>query len=112
LDGTPYSLPQRFLSEGTLPNFQKLVTQGNLRPLISVQPPLSSVAWASFMTGARPAEHGISGFVERNPGTLEWFVPRADHLQRPTIFKRLSEAGKRIFVMNVPLTSPPQKSME
>lgn len=109
LDGTPYSLLQRFLNEGALPNFRALVAQGNLTPLLSVQPPLSSVAWASFMTGARPAEHGIPGFVERDPKTLEWFVPRADHLQRPTIFKRLSDVGKRIFVMNVPLTSPPQK---
>ncbi len=109
LDGTPYSLLQRLMQEGIMPNFKQLAAQGQLTPMNSIITPLSSVAWASFMTGAKPAEHGISGFVERDPQTMDWFVPKADRLKKATILQILSNQGKRVFSMNVPLTYPPYK---
>ncbi len=109
LDGTPFSLLNQLMSEGIMPNFRQLVHKGDFRELYSVQPPLSSVAWASFMTGAKPAEHGISGFVERDPQTMDWFVPKADRLKKKPLLQILSEKGKRVFSMNVPLTYPPYK---
>ncbi len=107
LDGTPFSLLKRLMNEGVMPNLKRLVRQGSFREMYSVQPPLSSVAWASFLTGSKPAEHGISGFVERNPQTMDWYVPKADRLQKETFLQILSRKGKRVFSMNVPLTYPP-----
>ena len=109
LDGTPFSLLRQLTEEGLMPHFKELSAQSVFRPLNSVQPPLSSVAWASFMTGGKPNEHGISGFVERDPQTMDWFVPNAKHLKRATIFQTLSQKGKRVFSMNVPVTYPPFK---
>ena len=109
LDGTPFSLLNRLMDEGVMPNLRELVKTATFRELHSVQPPLSSVAWASFMTGGKPAQHGISGFVEREPRTMDWFVPKADRLKLPTVFQILSDQGKRVFSMNVPLTYPPFK---
>ena len=109
LDGLPYSLLNKLLDEGVLPNFKKLVNNHNLRSMKSVHPPISSVAWASFMTGKDPINHNIFGFIEREPETMEVFVPTSVNLKSKTIWEYLSEKGLRVFTMNVPLTYPPKK---
>ena len=109
LDGVPFSLLKKMIALGAMPNLENLVKAGEFRPINSVHPPISSVAWASFLTGEKPAVHGITGFVERNPATWEWFVPNASHLKVKTILQLLSDSGWRVFSMNVPVTYPPQK---
>ncbi len=109
LDGTPFTLLQKLIREGIMPNFKKLVEVSTFKQMDSVLPAVSSSAWASFMTGTTPDEHGILGFVDRNPATMEWYVPNAAHLRKKTIWQTLSEQKKRVFVMNVPVTYPPQK---
>lgn len=93
---------------GRFPNFKRLARNGSLRRMNSVLPCLSSVAWASYMTGKNPGKHGIFGFVEKKPGTLDLFVPTARDMKSETIWKIMSRAGKRVFVMNVPVTYPPR----
>ncbi len=92
-----------------MPNLAGLVKKSSFTQMDSVQPPVSSVAWASFMTGRQPHEHGIMGFIDRDPSTMEWYVPLADRLRAKTLWSILSEHNKRVFVMNVPMTYPPQK---
>ncbi len=108
LDGTPFTLLQQLFREGVMPNLKKLAEESVFKQMDSVQPPVSSSAWASFMTGKTPAQHGILGFVDRTPADMNWYVPNADHLRAKTIWQILSEQGKRVFVMNVPVTFPPK----
>ncbi len=109
LDGVPYSLLKRLMADGKMPNFRRLVESGGvLQRMRSVLPPISSCAWASFMTGKGPAGHNIYGFIERDPQTMEVHVPTANDLRAETLWHRLSDAGKRVFVMNVPVTFPPK----
>ena len=108
LDGTPFTLLQKLTADGIMPNFKKLKSESDFRQMDSVNPPVSSSAWASFLTGATPDQHGILGFVERNPADMDWFVPNTKHLLKSTLWQALSEQGKRVFSMNVPLTYPPQ----
>jgi len=107
LDGVPYSLLKSLTERGIMPHVAQLIRDGSFREMNSVQPPISSSAWASFLTGGQPAQHGILGFTERNPRTMEWFTPDARHLKMPTLLQLLSQKGKRVFSMNVPVTSPP-----
>ena len=67
LDGTPYSLAQRFLAEGRMPNLASLLEQGSAVPMRSVLPNVSSVAWTSIVTGCNPGKHNIYGFIDRVP---------------------------------------------
>ncbi|MDQ7028380.1 MAG: alkaline phosphatase family protein [Ardenticatenia bacterium] len=108
LDGTPYSFLQEALRAGRLPNLGHLVKEGSLLRMTSVYPWVSSVAWATFMTGVNPAKHGIFGFIDRDPRTYRTFIPVASHMRAPTLWERLSQAGKRVLVMNVPVTFPPK----
>lgn len=109
LDGVPFSLLNKLFEYGIMPNFQQLVNNQNFREMNSVQPPISSVAWTSFMTGKNPAGHNIYGFIEREPETMEVFVPTALNIKSKTIWEYLSELGKRVFTINVPVTYPPKK---
>ncbi len=75
LDGTPYTFLKKEIGEGSLPNLSGLFARGRLAQMETEIPTISSVAWASFMTGANPGEHGIFGFTDRQPGSYELFFP-------------------------------------
>jgi len=109
LDGVPYSFLKKAFDDGVMPNFSRLVGEGSFVRMNSVIPTISSVAWSSFMTGKNPAKHGIFGFVDRNPETLELFIPTSTNMRCKTLWEILSEHGRRVVVMNVPVTYPPRK---
>ncbi len=109
LDGVPFSLLKGFFERGKLPRLKQLAGRGAFKEIVSVQPPLSAPAWASFLTGGAPHEHGILSFTERDARSLNWYTPNAAHLRRPTLLQKLSDRGKRVFSMNVPVTYPPGK---
>lgn len=89
-----------------MPNTAALLRRGSLRRMSSVYPWVSSVAWSTFMTGVNPAKHAIFGFIDRDPATHRTFIPVASHMRAPTLWELLSRAGKRVIVINVPVTYP------
>lgn len=109
IDGVPYDFMQKHIAAGDFPHFKKLAEKGSFRRMNSVQPCISSIAWSSYMTGKNPAKHNIFGFVDRKPGTYDLFVPTSAHMTSETIWEMMSRAGKRVFVMNVPVTYPPRQ---
>ncbi|MBN1756275.1 alkaline phosphatase family protein [bacterium] len=109
LDGTPFTFLDKLISEGLMPNFKSLLEIGSMRRMHSVIPPISSVAWSSFMTGKNPAKHGIFGFVDRNPNPMEMLIPTGKDIRTETLWEYISSHGKKVIVMNVPETYPPRK---
>jgi predicted AlkP superfamily phosphohydrolase/phosphomutase len=109
IDGVPYDFMKTHTERGNFPNFKKLIRNGSFLRMNSVQPCISSVAWASYMTGKNPAKHNIFGFVDKKPGTHEIFVPTSANMTSDTIWEMMSRAGKKVFVMNVPVTYPPRQ---
>ena len=104
LDGVPYSYVRELFAAGELPNLRAIVAEGALAQMDTTLPNVSSVAWASFMTGQNPGKHNIYGFVDRKPGELKVFLPPARNLRSPALWETLSRAGKRVFAMTVPVT--------
>jgi len=109
LDGTPYTFMQRLIQEGRAPNAARLVEQGSLLRMDSIWPWVSSVAWSTMMTGVNPAKHNIFGFIDRDPVTYKQFIPTSSHMKAKTLWEVLGEAGKRVIVVNVPVTYPPRQ---
>jgi len=62
IDGMEPSLYEEWKDE--LPNLRRIEEEGGYAHLKSAFPPLSAPAWASFMTGKNPGNHGILDFVE------------------------------------------------
>ena len=61
------------------------------------------------MTGVNPGKHNIFGFIDRDPATYKQFIPTAAHMKASTLWEVLSLAGKRVIVVNVPVTYPPRQ---
>ena len=93
--------------EAALPNLTKLRRRGAWGPLRSVAPPITVPAWACMVSGRDPGELGLYGFRNRVPGTYDLSVADGDAVQVPRVWDLAGEAGKRVAVCYVPMTSPP-----
>jgi predicted AlkP superfamily phosphohydrolase/phosphomutase len=76
--------------------------------LESVTPPLSPEAWSTFMTGKHPGLHGVMNFLCFRPNTYQLQFNNGSLIRGKTLWRLLSEAGKRVGVMGVPMTYPPE----
>lgn len=109
LDGATLDLIQPWVDDGLLPNMARLLQEGSWGSLRSVIPPMSSAAWTTFMTGRNMAKHGIVDFLVRKPDSYELQILNATHRRSPTVWTYLSDLGKRVGVLNVPMTYPPER---
>lgn len=109
LDGTPYTFMRRLIDEGRAPNAARLAEQGSLLRMDSMWPWVSSVAWSTMMTGVNPAKHNIFGFIDRDPATYKQYIPTSRHMKARTLWEVLSDSGKQVIVVNVPVTYPPRQ---
>jgi predicted AlkP superfamily phosphohydrolase/phosphomutase len=106
LDGATFDLIRPWAEQGKLPNLQRLMDQGVWAPLQSTLPPMTSPAWPSFATGKYPSKHGVFDFVSAHNGSFS--VINATAVDSPTLWDILSAQGKRVGVVNVPVTYPPR----
>jgi predicted AlkP superfamily phosphohydrolase/phosphomutase len=109
LDGATFDLILPWARSGNLPHFAQLLSKGISGRLRSTVPPMSPPAWNTFMTGTNPGKHGIFDFTERKPQSYETHFINAAWRRAPAIWQYLSEAGKRVAVLSVPFTYPPEK---
>ena len=108
LDGVPHSFIQKMFQRGELSNFRSLLSEGSMTKMKSTIPCVSSVAWSSYMTGRNPGKHNIYGFVDRDPKSLDIYIPTSKNMGCQTLWESLGQQGKRVLVINVPLTYPPR----
>lgn len=109
LDGATFDLIKPWVQQGELPNIAKILQRGVHGELKSTVPPMSPPAWTSFMTGKNPGKHGIIDFTARKPYSYEIEFINARWRQAETIWKIMSDADKRVCVIAVPITYPPEK---
>jgi predicted AlkP superfamily phosphohydrolase/phosphomutase len=108
LDGATFDLVQPWAEAGLLPTFARLMKEGAWGNLRSTMPPITAPAWSSFITGKNPGKHGLIDFVFRRPGSYDVSPVNASLRQGRSLWSLLSEGGKKVVVVNVPLTYPPE----
>ncbi len=108
LDGVPWTLLQPWIDAGHLPTLAKLQADGAWGGLRSTMQFLTAVAWSSFLTGLNPGKHGIFDFARRIPGTYDQQLTNAAVRSGRSLWRILSDAGRRVGVVNVPMTFPPE----
>jgi predicted AlkP superfamily phosphohydrolase/phosphomutase len=106
LDGLPIGLLRGLAAEGVMPRTAAIIGAGSLRKMRASLPPVSSVSWTCFMTGANPAEHGIFGFSDVSPDSYQLRFPTFADVRTPTMWNKLGERGLRCCVINQPSTYP------
>jgi len=110
LDGATFDLIRPWAAAGHLPTLARLMQQGAHGELRSTMPPVTSPAWPSFMTGMNPGKHGVFDFIRSrrgdSPGGFD--MVNASHIAARPLWQLLSEAGRRVGVVAVPVTYPPR----
>jgi predicted AlkP superfamily phosphohydrolase/phosphomutase len=107
LDGATFDLIEPWADD--LPNLAWLMDRGVWGRLRSTLPPATFPAWTSLMTGVNPGQHGIFDFTRRVPGTYRLEFVNATYRRRPSVWQLLSQAGRRVGVMGLPATYPPER---
>jgi len=106
LDGVPGSFLADAFREGRLAPLRSVWEKGEAARLRSSIPPISSVAWTTYATGVNPGRHGIYGFVDRDPTSMNQYIPTSRDVAGLTLWERLGKAGLSCVVINIPLTYP------
>ena len=107
LDGADYDLVRDLLAQGKLPTLSRLSREGAFGPLRSTVPPLTPVAWSSFLTGLNPGSHGIFGF-SANPHRAASRLESAANRAGVPLWRFLGRAGIRSAFITIPFTYPPE----
>ena len=106
IDGATFDLIRPWIEQGDLPNLARLMSEGAHGLLESTLPPVTSPAWPTFATGKNPGKHGVFDFIRPLGGEFE--LVNASSLRVPTLWEMLSRAGRKVGIMNVPVTYPPK----
>lgn len=108
LDGATFDIIDPLAKEGWLPNLAKIMADGVRGVLRSTMPPTTCPAWNAFLTGKNPGKLGFYGFFNFDPETRRYEMSSWRQHGRD-VCDILTEHGKRIGLVNVPLTYPPKK---
>jgi predicted AlkP superfamily phosphohydrolase/phosphomutase len=109
LDGATFDLIKPWVRDGRLPNMAKIMNDGVHGVLNSTVPPNSAPAWSSFITGKNPGKHGIFDFTQHIEGSYKVRFVNANLRKGKSIWRTLSEFNRKVGVINVPMTYPPEK---
>jgi predicted AlkP superfamily phosphohydrolase/phosphomutase len=109
VDGATFDVINPLIKDGRLPNIEKMMKNGSHGNLRSTIPPLSPVAWTSFMTGKNPGKHNIFDFVVRKTDSYNVVMNNAENRKAPPVWSVVSESGRKTCVVGVTLTYPPDK---
>jgi predicted AlkP superfamily phosphohydrolase/phosphomutase len=90
-----------------MPNLGALLDKGVWGGLQSTTPPFSAQAWVSLATGKNQARHGVVDFWEHSPDHSRRKFVTARQVHGETLWQIVGRHGRRVGVVNVPVTYPP-----
>jgi len=109
LDGATWNLIKPLVDERRLPTFRKLMSEGVWGVLESTEIPISSASWTTITTGVNPGKHGIIDFSRRKDDSYETRPLTSKDVGVPRVWDILGYYGKKVYIINVPMTYPPQE---
>lgn len=102
----------QWAEDGELPNIKKIMENGTYGFCKPVYPGHTPVNFASLFTGAYPEVHGVSdgpmhtsGHPLTKPAVAGF---RSDAKKVTPIWKTLEEAGKKVALLSIPGSTPPE----
>lgn len=105
LDAASPALLKSWAADGTLPNIARLMSGGLVGDTRSVEALYGGATWPSFYTALNPAGHGVYWLEQPKGGTYRIHRCGAgDFGRRKALWEVLSDAGRRVVVLDVPLS--------
>jgi len=108
LDCLEPTLVERWIDD--LPNFKRLMEGGIHGRIRSTDPPITIPAWSSMMSGYSPGSLGFYGFrnrVDYSYDALQLATSRT--VKKKRVWDILSDSGKKVVLLGVPQTYPPNR---
>ena len=106
IDAGSRDLLQRWGHDGTLPTFQALLEKSLRGATMSTPGLFVGSTWPTWYTGVNPGKHGTHSLQQLKPGTYELYPTYAGkNVKREPFWNHLSRAGRKVAILDVPLTS-------
>jgi len=109
LDGATFDLVRPWAEQGLLPTFARLMREGAWGEMRSTIPPVTAPAFTSFMTGKNPGKTGVFHFIQPMAGSYEIRYINASSRRCRSMWRILSDAGRGVGAIDVPITYPPEE---
>ncbi len=106
LDAATFDVIDPLVAAGELPHLAGLLERGARGTLRSTTHPLTPNAWTTLATGVNAGRHGIWDFSERDASGYGLRLVNGSHSRATALWTRLSQAGRRVGIVNVPFTWP------
>jgi len=110
IDGLSYRLVAD--NPETFPTLSAIAEDGGGGRIDSIIPAESSACWPVLTSGVNPGETGVYGFQDREVGSYNTYVPMGRDVQASRVWDRATDADLDATVMNVPVTFPPQRTVQ
>ena len=105
-------VPPRFAFDlflDVMPNLARLMEQGIHGPMRSCVPPITVPAWSAMFSGRDPGELGIYGFQQPLANSYKKRLIHPKDILQPRAWHLAQDAGKRVAVLFMPPSYPPEK---
>lgn len=109
IDGGTFDLIEPWVKKGHLPHIRRIMFTGSYGVLKSSIPDNSAPAWTSMITGKNPGKHRVFSFTSPNRDIAEIKITNSRTRGSPSIWDTFSKSGRKVCVINVPLTYPPEQ---
>ncbi len=109
LDGATWDVLNPLMRDGKMPHLKTLLARGATGILKSSIPPVTAAAWTCFSTGKNPGKHGLVDFVYFPEHGYRVTIANSTTRQAATLWNLLSDRERRVGVVSVPMTYPPEK---
>ncbi len=108
IDGGSLKLIEKW--RDVLPNLKRIMENGVWGELESTFPPVTCPAWPAMFTGKNPAKLGMYDFLKYESDREQTFgLNTSLDYSSSAIWKILNNHGKKVGLLNVATTFPPQK---
>lgn len=109
IDGGTFDLIKPWTDEGRLPNFKYLMKGGSSGLLMAPHQCNSPQSWSTFITGKNAGKHGIFDFIDPIPHSYDVRFVNGGLREGKSIWQLIGDRDKKVVVVNVPITYPPEK---
>lgn len=106
LDSCDAQLVAEWADAGELPTFGQLFATCQRREVINAPGFFGGTVWPSFATGLSPAGHGRFCALQASRGAYDSCKFGSSDIAGRQFWERLSDAGRRVAVIDVPMSRP------
>ncbi|MGZ4982686.1 MAG: alkaline phosphatase family protein [Chthoniobacterales bacterium] len=105
-ESAEWKIIEPLVEAGELPHLTRLIENGAMGRLATLDPPLPPLTWTSIATGKAPQDHGVLGLEEPAENGIDVQPFSSKSRRCEAIWNILSESGKACHVVGWPATSP------